>query len=91
MLSKEMLQKRVDQLKSQVETSANNHNALVGRLAEAMYALKFVEDQEAAELKRIEEEFKKAQDELEKAQVELEKEFKELNGDQEQENSSQTI
>ena len=46
---KEEISCRVNQLRQRVESSANNHNALVGRLAEAMYLLQIMESKEQEE------------------------------------------
>lgn len=45
-MNKEEITERVNLLRNQAEMSANNHNALLGRLAESMYFLQMIESQE---------------------------------------------
>jgi hypothetical protein len=48
-MNTESLSQRVTQLRSAVESSANQHNALIGRLAEAMHLLQVAESEQVTQ------------------------------------------
>jgi len=45
-MTKEELQKRIDEIKQGLEQSAANHNSILGRLAEAQFMLEKLEEAE---------------------------------------------
>lgn len=61
---KEMLLQRIQEIRAALEQSANNHNALIGRMAEAQFVFETFMKNEAEQLAKLEAE-KKAQENTE--------------------------